>query len=312
MTSPVQNHRQWLLTLYQELLHQINGQKRVANWLHQHTIKEPYYLIAVGKAAAAMAAGFREVVGEQCKKALVITKDNHLQPWLSPAENWELVESSHPVPDQRSLDAGQRLVAFVTCLPKNAQVYVLISGGASSLVEVLRPGVQLSDLQRANEYLLSNAFSIDQINAVRGCLSVIKAGGLLALFHEQNIQCLLLSDVPDDRLDVIGSGMLVKPAHPDCWRSLSLPNWLMDLCELGQQCQSGLTMTTNLNIDYALIGTLLLAKQCIAALAQQQGIDSFVQQDFLCGDTAQAAQKVAAYLQVADPGLYIWGGETNL
>ena len=131
-------NREWLTEIYLQGLAKVSGKPLVQHWLAQHPCTAPYYLIAVGKAAAAMAAGFCEVAGEHCRAALVITKPGHLQPWLGPAERWVLLESSHPVPDQTSLDAGARLVAFVSHLPRDAKLYVLISGGASSLVEVLR------------------------------------------------------------------------------------------------------------------------------------------------------------------------------
>ena len=57
----------------------------------------------------------------------------------------------------------------------------LISGGASSLVEVPSPGITLEELQRVNGWLLGSGLGIASINAVRRRLSRLKGGGLAAL-----------------------------------------------------------------------------------------------------------------------------------
>ena len=65
-----------------------------------------------------------------------------------------VIESAHPRPDARSLMAGLAVVEFVQGLPRNARMLWLISGGASSLVEVPSPGITLEELQRVNGWLL--------------------------------------------------------------------------------------------------------------------------------------------------------------
>ena len=55
----------------------------------------------------------------------------------------EIYESAHPLPDARSIAAGERLLRWTQELPHDVQPLFLISGGASSLVEVLAPGVTL-------------------------------------------------------------------------------------------------------------------------------------------------------------------------
>jgi len=101
----------------------------------------PVWVAAVGKAAASMALGAVDALGPALERVLVITKSGHLAPELLSLPGVEAHESAHPVPDERSLAAGARLLEWVHELPATALPLFLISGGASSLVEVLEPGV---------------------------------------------------------------------------------------------------------------------------------------------------------------------------
>ncbi len=85
-----------------------------------------------------------------------------------------------PLPDERSLLAGERLCEFVAALPADVTPVFLISGGASSLVEVLVPGATLQDLRQLNAMGLASGEDIAALNARRRTLSRLKGGGLTA------------------------------------------------------------------------------------------------------------------------------------
>ena len=75
--------------------------------------------------------------------------------------------------------AGRELLAYLDGLPPERPVLFLISGGASSLLEVLKPGLRLEDLQAVNQWLLGSGLPIGQMNQLRKSLSAVKGGGLL-------------------------------------------------------------------------------------------------------------------------------------
>ncbi len=106
----------------------------------------PVWVAAIGKAASAMALGAHDVLGVSIERTLIITKDDHVAPQLHALRNVEIHESAHPVPDQRSLAAGASLLKWVQELPRSVEPLFLISGGASSLVEVLEEGVTFEQL----------------------------------------------------------------------------------------------------------------------------------------------------------------------
>jgi hydroxypyruvate reductase len=166
---------------------------------------EPLVLIAVGKAAYPMAAGAIRVLGRRIRRGLVVTKDGHL-PCGASLPGLELAEAAHPVPDRRSLAAGRRCLELAARLTPAERLLVLVSGGASSLVEVPPAGVPLEALAEVHRRLLASGAVIGEINTVRRHLSRIKGGGL-ARAAGGRVATLYVSDVPGDDPAVIGSGL---------------------------------------------------------------------------------------------------------
>ncbi len=96
-----------------------------------------------------MARGARAVLGGAIEQMLVITKDGHADPELVDEPGVNVLESAHPLPDARSLAAGEELVRRLEALPPGVEPLFLISGGSSSLVEALRDGVTIRAAARA-------------------------------------------------------------------------------------------------------------------------------------------------------------------
>jgi len=170
------------------------------------------WVAAVGKAASAMALGAHDALQSAISRVLIITKDGHTVPEARALPGVEIVESAHPVPDRRSLDAGSRLLGWVAALPADAHPLFLVSGGSSSLVEVPAEGVTLEDLARFNAQGLAAGLAIGELNAQRMRLSRIKGGRLAARLRGRPARALFISDVPGDDPQVIGSGLMGRAA----------------------------------------------------------------------------------------------------
>ena len=155
-----------------------------------------------------MALGAHDALGARQLRTLVIAKDGHLEAAVAGLPALEALESSHPVPDERSLRAGERLFDFVTAVPPDVVPVFLISGGASSLVDVLAPGYTLKDLRQLNAAGLASGEEIGELNARRRRISKLKGGGVTALLRGRPALALFVSDVPGDDPAVIGSGIL--------------------------------------------------------------------------------------------------------
>jgi len=169
------------------------------------------WVAAVGKAAESMALGAHDALGPAIERTLVITRDPGPSRELAGHGALEFLLGAHPMPDERSLAAGARLLAWVDSLPARAEPLFLISGGASSLVEVLAEGVTLADLEALTRAGLGAGIAIGELNARRVAISRIKGGRLAARLAGRRARALFVSDVPADDPRVIGSG-LVGPA----------------------------------------------------------------------------------------------------
>ncbi len=167
------------------------------------------YIIAIGKAAALMAAGAAEALGDRVAGGIVVTK----HPVRTRLPEFIYLTGAHPIPDARSLEAGQAVLTFAEDLPADGRVICLISGGGSALVESLRPGFELDDLQEITATLLRAGAPIEELNAVRSRLSNIKGGGLLRALGDRALVNLIVSDVLGDNLQAIASGPTVIPVQ---------------------------------------------------------------------------------------------------
>ncbi len=102
------NPRRLLLELFDAALRAVDGNECVREVL-RHLGPGPVALFAVGKAASAMTRGAQAALGDRIQQGLVITKDGHVDPALQGAPNLHVIESAHPVPDDRSLRAGAEI-----------------------------------------------------------------------------------------------------------------------------------------------------------------------------------------------------------
>jgi glycerate-2-kinase len=67
-------------------------------------------------------------------------------------------------------------------------------------------GLSLEDLAETTRALLESGAEIEELNAVRKHLSAVSGGRLARRASARRVEVLAISDVPGDRLDVIGSG----------------------------------------------------------------------------------------------------------
>ena len=162
------------------------------------------YIVAVGKAAYSMAKAASEHVSY--KKGIVITKYGHVKGEL---ERIECFEAGHPVLDENSVKATEKVLEMVAGLTAEDTVLFLLSGGGSALFE--KPLVDLSELQDITGQLLACGADINEINTIRKRLSGVKGGRFAEIAVPAKVYSIILSDIVGDPLDMIASG----PTVPD-------------------------------------------------------------------------------------------------
>ncbi|MDB6087333.1 MAG: hypothetical protein JWN85_117 [Gammaproteobacteria bacterium] len=229
-----------------------------------------------------MALGAHDALGTAIERTLIITKDGHVLPQLAAMPGSEIYESAHPVPDERSLAAGARLLRWVDDLPEFVDPLFLVSGGASSLVEVLEPGICLADLERITSQGLAEGIAIGELNARRARLSLIKGGRLAARLNGRIARALFISDVPGDDPAVIGSGLL------------------------------GPAGVTPDRIERKVVASIDHAIDSVAAAAMELGLEVGLSARRFDGDVMRLAVRFAHELHLNTSEVRVWGGESTV
>jgi hydroxypyruvate reductase len=229
-----------------------------------------------------MMLGAHDALGTAIERALVITKDDHVLPQLALIPGIEILESAHPMPDERSLAAGARLLRWVEELPEFVDVLFLVSGGSSSLVEVLEAGTSFADLARLTSEGLAAGIAIGELNARRARHSLIKGGRLTARLKGRAARALFISDVPGDDPAVIGSGLLGPAAEGE----------------------DHVERTVVASIDHAV--------ESVAAAAVEIGLAAEPSPRRFDGDVMRLAVRFAHELDLSTVEVRVWGGESTV
>jgi hydroxypyruvate reductase len=272
------------------------------------------FALGLGKAAVPMTRAlsrFTDLTG-----TLVITKHASTLN-LQPAT---LIESGHPVPDARSLAAGEAALEFVSALREDDLLICLISGGGSALMTA--PTVPLDDMQTLTSSLLACGARIDEINTLRRHLDRVKGGGLVQA-TKARVLSLILSDVVDSPLEAIASG----PTAPDLTTKDDAIA-ILQKYELSVPSSILLSLTSNPEtpkpddpifprVQNVIVGDNVLAAKAALAQAQIEGFHT----EYLGSDWQGEAREVGAELAqkmrvttklLPNPFCLIAGGETTV
>ncbi len=282
-------------------------------------------VVGAGKAGAAMAQAV-EAHWPQDKplSGLVVTRYGH---GVGPLPRIEVVEASHPVPDDAGQKAAARMLGTVSGLGADDLVLCLMSGGASALLALPAGGVDLAAKQAVNRALLRSGAGIQDMNCVRKHLSAIKGGRLAAAASPAAVVTLMISDVPGDDPSVIGSGPTVPDATTlaDARAVLarygieppaSVAAWLRDpAAETPKPGDPAFACTSTV-----MIATPNAALEAAAAVARAEGLTPLILGDAIEGEAAEVARVMAAMARhcaahgqpAAPPCVLISGGETTV
>jgi glycerate 2-kinase len=281
-------------------------------------------VIAVGKAAAAMARETEQQLAGFITAGICITKYEH----RLPLEKLELIEAGHPIPDENSIMAGEKLLQLMRGLSNRDLVLVLISGGASSLLADLPDNCSLVDLQVTVDLLLKSGASIHEMNAVRKHLSQLKGGQLAKRAQPARVFSLVLSDVVGDDLDTIASGLTVPDSSTfeEVWRVLRKYG-LADLIPVNIKIHIEKGLNRLLpetpksseicfsNTFTQIIGSNAMALKAAREKALSLGYHTLVYKENAAGNTDKLARELMQYvLHYNDvfPVCLLLGGETTL
>jgi glycerate 2-kinase len=293
------------------------------------------WILALGKAAIPMARAAVETLagwGDLPAGGVVVAPE--LQP--APHPTLPIVAGDHPEPGPRSLAAAEALARAAAVVAPEDEVWVLLSGGASSLLAAPVEGVTPAELTALYRLLLASGLDITAMNRIRKRFSRWGAGRLARALAPARVRVFVVSDVIGDDLPSIGSG----PCVPDVTTAAEVRQMLeraglwdripAAARRLVTASESGETEETPKPGDAAfarvtleLIASNRLALEAAAKRAAELGLAPLVAEAPLAGEASATGASVAASIlqncgpvvipQPAAPSrCYIWGGETTV
>ena len=288
---------------------------------------EHIYLLAAGKAAAEMALETERILGPRITAGLVVTKYGHGRQLRYSV----LTEAGHPIPDNQGVTATKEMMALAQRATKDDLVFVLLSGGASSLLTDIPDGISLDELQLTNQLLVNSGAPIEAINTVRKHLSHIKGGGLTRLIAPATSLTLIISDVVGNNPEVIASGPTVADgstfadamAVVDQYQLQNkLPVSVLHHLRYGMLGRIAETAKPGDSVfdraSHYIIGSNRIALDAAAAAAISKGYTATIVTDQLEGDYRQVANFIIKEIEATQyrmdktPHCLLFGGEPTI
>lgn len=219
----------------------------------------PIYAIAIGKAAASMATGLNEVLGDRLAAGVLSGPATQFD-----FDRWQTFAGGHPLPNEQSLAAAQATFAILDHANREAAIVIaLVSGGGSAMIEWPRSHeITLEELQRTNRLLVNCGASINEINVVRRAFSAVKGGGLARRLPHAKLITLIVSDTNQGDEASVASGPTLDAPGSD---------------------RSAIEIVTSYQLETALPETIL---QAIKSAATKQPINPGFSQVLLDNKTA--------------------------
>ena len=284
---------------------------------HLPNLSGRVYGLAIGKASIPMLTALAEAY--PLSGALAISK--HAS--SSPSNLFPVFLGSHPIPDSRSLEAGTRVLDFVSALDEKDTLVCLISGGGSALVTAPYNGISLEDMQSLTSLLLACGARIDEINTIRRSLDQAKGGGL-ARATKAKIISLILSDVIGNPLEAIASGPTFPNPTTNADALMILKKYKIDeqVSESVLQTLESDSLLSEIweqapRLQNLIIGDNRLAAEAALEQAQREGFHAEILTNELQGEARDMGFNLAHHLRVSAerltrPFCLIAGGETTV
>lgn len=277
--------------------------------------KSDVYVLGSGKASVKMAEKLKEILGKNISGGLIASN------YYEDIEDIKVMKSSHPLPNENSLEAGTKMLEFAESCKENDFVIYLLSGGTSSLLEYPAEGISISDINTATDILMKAGADITELNTIRKKLSEIKGGRLAAHLKCEGV-VLVLSDVVGDDLNYIGSAPLYYDSTSE-----NSPDKIIDKYSLYNKLpknvieilKSEKDTESKRSLKHYILGNNNRALLKAAEKAENSGYNPVILTSLLQGEASAAAGFITSLLKyhsthefLSKPLCFIAGGETTV
>lgn len=290
-------------------------------------------VVGAGKAGAPMAAAAVDSLGDRISGGLVVVKDGHRGTHGAQIGPIEIREAAHPVPDDRGVQAAERIADLLHDPAEDDLLLVLISGGGSALLTWPAPGLTLADLQGMTAAMLRCGATINEMNTLRKHTTRLFGGQLARLAAPAQVAVLIVSDVVGSPLDVIASGPTAPDptTFADALRVVERYDLQRDLpAAIVEQLRRGaagaLPDTPDADdplwrrVCNTVVASNALAAEAATRAAKEHGFDALLLTTFLEGEAREVGRMAAAMARelatrdgpLKRPALIVAGGETTV
>lgn len=267
------------------------------------------FVFSIGKAAVPMARAAADFYGDKIFCGLVITKYGHSKGFSSPF--FKVIEAAHPVSDENSLRAAETALEIAGTTEENDTCLVLLSGGGSALFEksAVSPEIQRDITKK----LLARGAPIDDINAVRRSISLVKGGKFSEALYPARVITVALSDVLSNDKSVIASGITAPETATPQKLAAAAERYLPEYSELICALAEKRTKRPVNDGGYFIIGDINTLCAAAEERAAQLGYAVVPLSRALCGEAREEAARLLAEIPEKKGKLaYIAGGETTV
>uniref|UniRef100_T1IKW8 Glycerate kinase n=1 Tax=Strigamia maritima TaxID=126957 RepID=T1IKW8_STRMM len=286
-----------------------NGVLNIANQL-KITLNNNLHVIGLGKAALSMTSAVEDCLHQHIAGGVIsipigtqnnLKQQDHLDCLLRSDSKIEIFEGANDnLPDENSLHAAKRIIAYLKKLDSQDIILVLISGGGSALLPSPIPPVTLEDKLKTIQLLTSKGATIQQLNIVRKQLSSLKGGGLARLANSSRIISLILSDIIGDPIDLIASGPTLSNSNnaddaleilDEFYLRNSVPHSVLQL--LTSKSEKPLMLTPLFNVTNIVIGNNAVCLAAAESVAESLGYAAIILSSELDGEAKKCGEFLA-------------------
>ncbi|MAC83773.1 MAG: glycerate dehydrogenase [Arcobacter sp.] len=272
------------------------------------------HLFGSGKAVLSMALGIYENIEDKIEKAVLVG------PYKNSIDkkNLTYLESSHPIPNNKSLIAAEYLKESMESLEEDDFFIYLLSGGTSALIELPVEEISMEEFQETTDLMLKGSMPIVAMNCIRKHLSQVKAGRLVENCKAKGI-VLVLSDVISNDLEAIGSAPLycdtssfqTAVEYLEKYDLLDvIPKKVKEYLSLGQLGKIQDTpKTPKENIKHFLIASNEILLNDIKKELHSKNITASIIDKKIEEDVDIVVEDLLSFIQTKKEGCFIFGGE---
>ena len=281
------------------------------------------FCVGGGKASMDILKALIPILGHNYQKSILNVLPSQCNPDNMP-KNTTFYPAGHPFPNESTFEGTKQQLLLLESLTEDDIVFIIISGGASSLLEYPAESISFEDIIETYKVLVTSGLIIDNINVIRKHLSQIK-GGKLALRTKAQIIALYLSDVPNNDLGTIGSGPTIinQSTIEDCLDIIAeanleekLPIAVLKYLKDNKDQYHNETVKeipNNTKIFNFLLGSNKNFISVMNRVFEIENIPSYICSYNFTGESSDLGiflSKYCSYLYTSRPLILIWGGES--